>query len=153
VPNPLDVVVSSAHHANQSLDWTIASPAWEDAPFSTDLPTRNLNHRLLSWSRHVLIWVDLQTFSVHVIGMKTCMNARSRRSRQPTVFAPCRAIKTSCTITDPSWSASIICPDSAINEPATAAFPTRAKEVLKSSERKAQPSPRPDDRWTAARCS
>lgn len=67
VRNPLDVAISFAHHANESSDWAIGKMASREASFSSDLPIRNLNQRLLSWSDHVLSWVDGTPFPVHVI--------------------------------------------------------------------------------------
>jgi aryl sulfotransferase len=67
VRNPLDVAISFARHAGGPLDQTIARMAREDYSFSADLPIRNLNQRLLSWSEHVSSWIDRPPFPVHVV--------------------------------------------------------------------------------------
>jgi aryl sulfotransferase len=67
VRNPLDVAVSFAHHSRQTVDRTIAIMAMTDYSFSADLPIRNLNQRLLSWSEHVLSWIDRAPFPVHIV--------------------------------------------------------------------------------------
>jgi aryl sulfotransferase len=67
VRNPLDVAVSLAHHSSQTVDRTIAIMAMKDYSFSADLPIRNLNQLLLSWSEHVLSWVDRAPFPVHIV--------------------------------------------------------------------------------------
>ncbi|MDP9054710.1 MAG: sulfotransferase domain-containing protein [Acidobacteriota bacterium] len=65
--NPLDVAVSFAHHASESIEWAITTMGCATAAFSSDTPIRNLNQRLLTWSEHVLSWVDRPPFPVHVV--------------------------------------------------------------------------------------
>jgi hypothetical protein len=67
VRNPLDVAISYAHHSSKPLDRIIARMTLGDKLFSDDIPAMQLNQRLLSWSRHVLSWVDQRAFPVHLI--------------------------------------------------------------------------------------
>ena len=41
--------------------------ASNEAGYYSDLPIRNLNQHLLSWSGHVSSWVDQRAFPVHVV--------------------------------------------------------------------------------------
>ena len=69
VRNPLDVAISFAHHANRSLDETIDRMARESMSFGGD-PDRldfQLPQRLLSWSQHVLSWLDQTEIPVHMM--------------------------------------------------------------------------------------
>ncbi|MGA2713896.1 MAG: sulfotransferase domain-containing protein [Bryobacteraceae bacterium] len=67
VRNPLDVAISFAHHSAISLDRAIAIMASKDFSYYMDVPIRNLNQRLLSWSEHVLSWIDRAPFPVRLI--------------------------------------------------------------------------------------
>jgi hypothetical protein len=69
IRNPLDVAVSSAPHHGVSVDTAIGWMAQEGrtlAPAGRGLSTQ-LQQRLLSWSGHVLSWVDQSALPVHVI--------------------------------------------------------------------------------------
>jgi aryl sulfotransferase len=65
--NPLDVTVSFAHHMSKPIDWSIAEMASSRAGYYSDLPIRNLNQQLGTWSSHVSGWVDQRAFPVHVV--------------------------------------------------------------------------------------
>lgn len=67
VRNPLDVAISFARSTNEALDVRIAKMAVDDYLSANELPIKNLNQRLLSWSGHVLSWVDGPPFPVHVV--------------------------------------------------------------------------------------
>jgi aryl sulfotransferase len=69
IRNPLDVAVSSAPHYSVSVDAAISGMAQEGfalATASRSLPVQ-LRQRLLSWSGHVLSWVDQSACPVHVL--------------------------------------------------------------------------------------
>lgn len=67
IRNPLDVAISLSHHVGKPLDLKIASMASSDSGVSSEVPDEHLDHQFLSWSEHVLSWVDQQAFPVHVI--------------------------------------------------------------------------------------
>ena len=67
VRNPLDVAISYADHCSRPLDWIIETMAPRDKVFSDDIPAAQLNQRLLSWSQHVLSWIDQRAFPVHLV--------------------------------------------------------------------------------------
>jgi len=67
--NPLDVAVSFAHHKACSIDAIIkimASESYSLNPNSNRIPGQ-LRQRLLSWSAHVISWVDGATFPLKLI--------------------------------------------------------------------------------------
>jgi len=67
--NPLDVAISFAHHSGWTLDGCIDRMADEAFAFSSK-PERlspNLKQRLLSWSSHVLSWLDQGAIPVHLM--------------------------------------------------------------------------------------
>jgi aryl sulfotransferase len=69
VRNPLDVAVSLAGHIGSSLDESIEhlnDPSYCFCGDSTWL-AKQLRHRLLSWTDHVLSWVDAPRIRVHVM--------------------------------------------------------------------------------------
>lgn len=69
IRNPLDVAISFAHHSAISIDKTIERMANETFCFS-DIPGRlnnQLRQRLLSWSGHVLSWVEAPGLELHVM--------------------------------------------------------------------------------------
>lgn len=70
IRNPLDVCVSFAHHlGTDDLDKVIESMA--DPTYAFNLGTHSrgpqLRQRLLTWSEHVLSWVDTSQIPLHVI--------------------------------------------------------------------------------------
>jgi hypothetical protein len=67
IRNPLDVAVSFAHHMSKPIDWSVNEMASNTAAYHSDLPIRNLNQTLVSWSGHVRSWVDQRAFPVHVV--------------------------------------------------------------------------------------
>lgn len=67
--NPLDVAVSFAHHSNISFDESIRRMADESFAL-TNTPCRlhlRLRQRLLSWSSHVLSWVEAPGLRMHIV--------------------------------------------------------------------------------------
>jgi aryl sulfotransferase len=69
IRNPLDVAVSFAHHAESPVERTIAAMGDENYAF-VDRPDHlysQLRQRLLTWSGHVLSWVDEPGLDVHVV--------------------------------------------------------------------------------------
>jgi aryl sulfotransferase len=67
VRNPLDVAISLSHHVGKPLDLKIASMASDEGGVLSEVPDEHLDHKFLSWSRHVLSWVDQRAFPVHVV--------------------------------------------------------------------------------------
>lgn len=69
VRNPLDVSVSYAHYAAKPLDCAIDQMALETMTLarSGDRLRYQLQQRLLSWSRHVLSWLDQSAIRLHVM--------------------------------------------------------------------------------------
>jgi aryl sulfotransferase len=69
VRNPLDVAVSFAHHSGTDYDASISRMADEDFAFcrQRDRLHIQLRQKLLSWSGHVLSWVDRTPFPVCVL--------------------------------------------------------------------------------------
>lgn len=67
--DPLDVAVSFAHHLNENIEVTIRRLASETATLSRSNRglKGQLRERLLSWSGHVLSWLDQCAIPVHVI--------------------------------------------------------------------------------------
>jgi sulfotransferase family protein len=69
VRNPLDVAASLAHHHATTLDRTIELMGSEDGALvsgQTRLAAQ-LKQRLLTWSQHVLTWVDQTAIPVHLM--------------------------------------------------------------------------------------
>ncbi len=67
--NPLDVCVSFAHHAACDVETMLQAMCNEGCALDAQadrLPPQ-LRQRLLSWSRHVLSWVEGALFPVHVV--------------------------------------------------------------------------------------
>jgi aryl sulfotransferase len=67
--NPLDVAVSLAHHGASPLEWIVRKMSEADFAF-VDNPSRlhdQLRQRLLTWSGHVISWVDEPDLSVLVV--------------------------------------------------------------------------------------
>lgn len=66
IRNPLDVAVSFAHHSDWDYDTTITTMAKQTSAFcgGTDRLDNQLRQKLLSWSSHVLSWVDGVPFPV-----------------------------------------------------------------------------------------
>lgn len=66
IRNPLDVAVSSAHHNGSGYDTAIARMADNAFAFCSrpDQLHNQLRQKLLSWSNHVLSWVDKPPFPV-----------------------------------------------------------------------------------------
>jgi aryl sulfotransferase len=69
VRNPLDVSVSYAHYAAKPLDCAIDQMALETMTLarSGDRLSYQLQQRLLTWSRHVLSWLDQSAIRLHVM--------------------------------------------------------------------------------------
>lgn len=67
--NPLDVAVSSAHHGGSEIEKAIGSMRNPEAALlaSPDRLHSQLRQRLLTWSDHVLSWVDAPRLRVHVV--------------------------------------------------------------------------------------
>lgn len=66
IRNPLDVAVSFAHHSGWDYDTSISRMADEEFAFCSrpDKLHNQLRQKLLSWSNHVLSWVDSAPFPV-----------------------------------------------------------------------------------------
>jgi len=70
IRNPLDVTVSFAHHsAHDRFDRTIRHMGTAEHSFcETDATEHNqLRQKLLTWSQHVLSWVDAPAIRAHVV--------------------------------------------------------------------------------------
>ncbi len=69
IRNPLDVAVSYAHHNGTSIDRAIEVMADESHALchSSGQLHQQLCQRLLSWSKHVVSWVDAPGLDVHVM--------------------------------------------------------------------------------------
>jgi aryl sulfotransferase len=69
VRNPLDVAVSFAHHANEALNDTVDRMSRETMTFAEhhDRLDLHLPQRLMSWSQHVLSWLDQRAIPVRVM--------------------------------------------------------------------------------------
>jgi aryl sulfotransferase len=69
IRNPLDVAVSFAHHSGWDYDTTISSMANEASAFcrKSDRLHNQLRQKLLSWSGHVISWIDHAPFAVYVL--------------------------------------------------------------------------------------
>lgn len=67
--NPLDVCVSFAHHSAAEIEKMLQGMGNVEYAIAaaTDHPPRQLRQRLLSWSQHVLSWVDAEAFPVLVV--------------------------------------------------------------------------------------
>ena len=67
--NPLDVAVSFAHHLNKTVEDVVERLALETMTLSVSRGgmRTQLKQRLLSWSRHVVSWLDQSAISVHVM--------------------------------------------------------------------------------------
>jgi aryl sulfotransferase len=69
IRNPLDIAVSYSHHAGVPFDRAISwmgDPAYTLAGGRRSLANQ-LRQRVLTWSAHVLSWVDQSAFPVHVL--------------------------------------------------------------------------------------
>ncbi|WP_374405288.1 sulfotransferase domain-containing protein [Pelagerythrobacter sp.] len=70
IRNPLDVAISYAHHAAHSIDDAIAAMADPDHRLARDDGTGlkpQVEQRLLTWSDHVMSWVDNPDIPIHVL--------------------------------------------------------------------------------------
>jgi hypothetical protein len=69
IRNPLDVAVSFAHHSGWEYAAAVSRLAKETLAFSgrPDRLDTQLRQKLLSWTSHVLSWVDSPPFPVHVL--------------------------------------------------------------------------------------
>jgi hypothetical protein len=69
IRNPLDVAISFAHHIGQPVSEMIPRMCREDFAFASRSSSLNeqLGQKLLSWSGHVLSWVDEPGLNVHVV--------------------------------------------------------------------------------------
>jgi hypothetical protein len=69
IRNPLDVAVSYAHHNDSSVDEAIAAMADECHLLSASDKALRIQtpQRLLSWSAHVVSWVEAKGFRCHVV--------------------------------------------------------------------------------------
>ncbi len=69
VRNPLDVAISLAHHSGLTLDASIDVMADDGFAFSSSQQrlNNNLKQRLMSWSGHVLSWLDQDAIPVHLM--------------------------------------------------------------------------------------
>jgi hypothetical protein len=69
IRNPLDVAVSFAHHSGWKYDTSISSMADDTFAFCgrPDRLQNQLRQKLLSWSNHILSWVDSARFPVCVL--------------------------------------------------------------------------------------
>ena len=69
IRNPLDIVVSYAHHRSQDYDTIIARMNDEEFTLCNDSERLNTQfpQKLLSWSRHVRSWTDICTSPVCII--------------------------------------------------------------------------------------
>jgi aryl sulfotransferase len=67
IRNPLDVAISLAHHVGKPLDSKIATMASSDGGDPSDIAIEHFGQDFLSWSGHVLSWIDQQAFPVHVV--------------------------------------------------------------------------------------
>lgn len=69
VRNPLDVVLSAANHWGLDADATIDRMAAQDMALarSTKALGAQVRQKLLSWSQHVLSWVDAPGLNVHTL--------------------------------------------------------------------------------------
>ncbi|MBF0410875.1 MAG: sulfotransferase domain-containing protein [Candidatus Riflebacteria bacterium] len=69
IRNPLDVAVSFAYHNAATYDLTISQMSENNLCFcgKHDRLYKQLQQRLLSWSNHVLSWVDAAPFPVCVL--------------------------------------------------------------------------------------
>ena len=65
--NPLDVAISFSQNYSKPVDRAIVTMAPREVVFQDDFPALQLDQRLLSWSQHVLSWIDQQAFPVHVV--------------------------------------------------------------------------------------
>lgn len=70
IRNPLDVAISYAHHETCSIDAAIAMMEDPEHRMALDDSSRlkpQVEQRLLTWSDHVLSWVDNPDIPIHVI--------------------------------------------------------------------------------------
>ena len=69
IRNPFDVAVSFAHHTGHTVNEMIPRMCKEDFAFASRNSSLNeqLGQKLLSWSGHVLSWVDEPDLNVHVV--------------------------------------------------------------------------------------
>ncbi len=69
IRNPLDVAVSFAHHGATSVDKMVAKMNDPEYAFvdREDRLYNQLRQRLLTWSGHVVSWVDAPSLDVHVV--------------------------------------------------------------------------------------
>ena len=78
IRNPLDVAVSFAHHGATSVDKMVARMNDPEYAFvdREDRLYNQLRQRLLTWSGHVISWVDAPSLDVHVVRYED-MNGRT----------------------------------------------------------------------------
>lgn len=69
VRNPLDVVVSYAHHEGRGIDWAVDRMADPDARLAwwRDGVSPNLPEALSTWTGHVTSWLDQTMVPVHLV--------------------------------------------------------------------------------------
>lgn len=69
IRNPLDVAVSFANHSGKEIDFMIKK--MRDAEYSLAQCDKRLNNqfeqKLLSWSEHVVSWVELSGMNLHIM--------------------------------------------------------------------------------------
>lgn len=77
IRNPLDVAVSNRHHNGSDYDTAIARMADETATISHKANRLHdqLRQKLLSWSSHVLSWVDTAPFPVCLLRYEDMLSA------------------------------------------------------------------------------
>ena len=81
IRNPLDVVISFAHHSGWDYDTAISRMADEGFAFCNK-PKRlhaQLHQRLLSWSGHVKSWSEQAPFPVCVLRYEELNESQSKR--------------------------------------------------------------------------
>ncbi len=87
--NPLDVVVSFAHHCHQSLETTVqhmADPSYTFVDNPTKLHTQ-LRQKLLSWSGHVTSWLGEPDLRVLVVRYEDLLADTASEFRRVLEFA------------------------------------------------------------------
>ncbi len=91
--NPLDLAISFAHHLGTDIDTAIERMADETHALADDPGRvhRQLRQPLLSWSSHVLSWLEGPGFPVHVIRYEDMAQAPTETFAAAACFAglPC----------------------------------------------------------------
>lgn len=76
VRNPLDISVSFSHHMDWSVDKVIETMS--DSNFRLDLREEGysgkVSQSLLSWSEHVMSWVNAPNLNVHIVKYEDLLN-------------------------------------------------------------------------------